>query len=103
MGVVAAPRRLLHSRAAELLKAQVEAEGFTLGTPGASAGLPVEQAAALLTSSSRLVLDCRLAFSIPLLHHLKNMERAFCVVKGGLRTAVPVVVIVLFFFLSQDM
>lgn len=70
VGVVAAPRRLLHSGAAELLKAEVEAEGFTLGTPGASAGLPVEHAAALLTSSPRLVLDRSLAFSVALLHHL---------------------------------
>ena len=75
VGVVAASRRLLQPHSAELLEAEVEAEGrcLMLGSPRASAGLPVEYTAALLTSSSGLILKHCLVFSVTLLHHLENM------------------------------
>lgn len=70
--VVAVSRRFLQPRSAELLEAEAEAEGrgFMLGPPWASARLPMVHAAALLASSSGLILKQSLAFGMTLLHHL---------------------------------
>lgn len=75
-------RGFLQPRSAELLKAEIEAEGcrFMLGPPRASAGLPVVQAAVLLARSSGLVLKQSLGFSVTELHHLgETLPLTFCV------------------------
>ncbi|TNN80237.1 hypothetical protein EYF80_009562 [Liparis tanakae] len=61
---------MLEPRSAELLEAEIEAEGcrFMLGPPRASAGLPVVRAAVLLAGSSGLVLKQSLGFGISVSH-----------------------------------
>lgn len=71
--VAAAPPRLLQPGAAQLLEAQVEAEGAGALRPRrAQARLPVENAAALLAGGTRLFLQRRLRLRMPLLHHLQQ-------------------------------
>lgn len=84
MWVVAASHRLLQTHPAEFLKAEVEAEGgcFVLGSPWASAGLPEVHAAALLASSSGLILKCCLAFSMPLFYDLKQYRTIYVINKS---------------------
>lgn len=76
MRVGAVSWRLLQPGPAELFKAEVQAEGrsFMLGSPRASAGLPVVHAAALLASSSGLILKQSLAFCVTMFHHLGKKD-----------------------------
>lgn len=72
---VAVSCRFLQPCSTELFKAEVEAVGrrFMLSPPRAPAGLPVVHTAALLASSSGLVLKHGLAFCMTLIHHLGQL------------------------------